>query len=71
MRHLSEPHVRGAATQRRLSVAALAEHRRELAADVARRKAAADAAAYLHSRAGTAPEYAGGDVTLYATGVQA
>lgn len=70
MRTLSQPHVRGAATKRRNAIAALAEHRRDLAADIARRRAAADAEAYLHSRAATAPEYAGGDVTLYATGMQ-
>lgn len=58
-RPLSQPHVRGAATKRRNAVARLALHRAALDADL-----------YRHSPAACLPEDAGGDVTLYATGMQ-
>lgn len=59
MRNLSQPHVRGAATKRRNAAASLALHR-----------AAMDADLYRRSPACRLPEDAGGDVTLYATGMQ-
>lgn len=56
----SEPHVRGAATKRRNAVIRLSLHRAALEADL-----------YRRSLAARLPEYAGGDVTLYATGLGA